>query len=131
MMHWGLTALALAAPALAQPAPTAAGVFTIAGERFAAGDILDARAMPDIAGGAGIMISFAPAAAKRLAALTAAQIDKPVALALDGKVLAEPVVREAIEGGVLQISGDFTVAQAEALAKRISGKDPLPEEFEE
>ena len=108
-----------------------AGGFAIGGEGFAQADILDARALPDLGGGAQIMLTFAPEAAKRLEALSRARIAKPLPMTLDGKTLTTPIVQEPLAGGVLTITGAFTLPEAEALAKRISGKDPVPEEFEE
>ena len=117
----------VAAPAAAQ-APAG---FTIAGEAFAQRDILDARAMPDVDGTAGIMLTFTPQAAKRLETLTRAGVGKPMPIALDGKVLVEPTVDAPIDGGVVEVSGHFPMAEAEALAKRISGKDPLPDSMDQ
>lgn len=119
--------LSFAGPAAAQDP----GRFTIAGELFAPDDIVDARAIPEPDGTAGVMVTLAESAAKRLEALTIAHRGKPVVLALDGATLSEPVVREPIPGGVLTIVGRYSVADAEALARRISGKDPLPDEFAE
>jgi len=108
----------------------AAGGFAIGGENFAQADIIDARALPELDGTAAIMFTFDPKAARRLEALTRSQAAKPLAVTLDGATLASPVVPEPITDGVLTIAGGFTMPQAEALAKRISGKDPVPEEFE-
>ncbi|SNS82789.1 hypothetical protein SAMN06295912_11831 [Sphingomonas laterariae] len=109
----------------------AAGGFAIGGQAFQQAEILDARAMPELDGTASIMLTLDPAAAKRLEAITRAHLQKPVEVTLDGATIAAPVVAEPITEGVLTIAGTFTLAQAEAMAKRISGKDPLPEEFEE
>ena len=128
MMRFALLPLLIvAAPLAAQP--IVAGAFSIAGQRFATTTILDARAVPLLDGGASILITFTPDGAKQLAALTKAHKDKEVAIALDGKTLMAPVVREPVESGIVEVSGTFTLAEAEALAKRISGKEPVPEEF--
>ncbi|WP_156678418.1 SecDF P1 head subdomain-containing protein [Sphingomonas profundi] len=117
---------------LAAPATAAAPAgLTIAGEGFAQGDILDARAMPDMDGTAGIMLTFTPPAARRLLALTRTRVGKPLPMALDGAVLVEPVVDAPIEGGVIEVSVHMPLADAEALAKRISGKDPLPDSLDQ
>lgn len=117
----------VAAPVAAQ----AGGALTIAGERFAATDILDARAMPDINGKAGVMLTLAPAAAKRLAAITAGLAGRPMTVALDGKPLLAEVIRSPIRDGVIELPARYALADAEALAKRISGKDPLPDDLAE
>jgi preprotein translocase subunit SecD len=122
--------LATALAALLLTAQSAGG-FVIGGESFAQADILDARALPDLGGGAEIMLTFDPKAARRLEALSRAQPAQPLTVTLDGKTIAAPTVAEPITDGVLTLSGGFTLPEAEALAKRISGKDPVPEEFEE
>ncbi|TVV71610.1 hypothetical protein FOY91_16365 [Sphingomonas solaris] len=124
--------LPLAAFALAAAAPVVApAAFTIGGEPFAQADILDARAMPDVDGSAAIMLTFSPAAAKRLARVTATGIGKPLPVALDGKVLVAPMIEAPIDGGVIEMAGHFALPEAEALAKRISGKDPLPDSLDQ
>lgn len=104
--------------------------FTIGGVAFAEAEIVDARSQPDISGKAAIMITFSPQGTERLAAVSRGLIDKVMPILLNGKLLAEPIVREAIDAGVAQISGDFTVAEADALALSISGKAPLPDSLD-
>lgn len=130
-MRLEVAALALLLATGAAHAQHETGSFTIGGERFAPEEILDARALPDIGGGAAILVTMDEKAAKRLAALTVANLGKALPFALDGKPLMEPVVREPISGGAVEISGHFTLPEAEALAMRISGKEPLPDSFDE
>jgi len=106
-------------------------IFLIGGEPFAESDIIDARAQPDLDGAATILISFEADASKRIARITAAKVGKPMTIELDGKVLLEAVVREPIEGGSIQISGGMAVEDAKAMAKAISGKEPLPDSLED
>ena len=120
-------ALFAAAPLAAQTAPV--GSLNIADERFAQSDIVDARAMPDINGTAGIMITLSPIAAKRLSGLTAALVGKPMRVTLDGKALMAEMIRSPIRDGVIEVPARYSLTEAEALAKRISGKDPLPDEL--
>jgi preprotein translocase subunit SecD len=54
-----------------------------------------------------------------LAALTRGNIGRKVELRVDGKVLSAPVIREPILGTELQISGDGTAADFDAIAKRL------------
>lgn len=54
-----------------------------------------------------------------LAQLTRDHIGRKVELRVDGKVLSAPVIREPILGTELQISGDGTAADFEAIAKRL------------
>ncbi|PTD26139.1 SecDF P1 head subdomain-containing protein [Sphingomonas fennica] len=105
--------------------------FAIGGAPFQQAEILDARAMPEIDGSTSILLTFDPKAAPRLEKLSAANIGKPLAVTLDGRTIASPTVAEPITTGTLTLTGSFTLPEAEALAKRISGKDPVPEEFED
>ena len=58
---------------------------------------------------------------KDFAAFTTAHVGDKTELRLDGKVLAEPVIREPITGGSLQINGpDWTDVTASDLAKQLS-----------
>jgi preprotein translocase subunit SecD len=108
-------------------APVAPRVFTIAGEGFSESDILDARAQPDISGKATIMITFDDNGRIKLARLSSANKLKPLPFVLDGKILMAPIVTDPIIDGIAQISGMFTITEAEMIAKRISGKAPLPD----
>ena len=124
--------IALLAAAEPAPAPThnyPTGKLTIAGEAFAPGDVLDARAIPDINKKVGIMVSLAPAAAARLEKITAALIGRPMLVALDGKTLVAELIHKPVAGGVIEIPGRWTLGEAETLARRISGKDPLPDDL--
>ncbi len=120
--------LALAIPLLiAAHAPRS---FTIGGQNFAETEIVDARAQPDLDGKAAILVTFSPDGAKRLATISKANIGKPVKIELDGKLLAEPTVQGEITEGIAQISGNFSIAEADTLALAISGKPPLGDSLE-
>ena len=112
--------------AKAKPAQTAR-VFTIAGEAFSEAEIIDARAQPDISGKATIMITFDDNGRIKLARLSGANKAKPMPFVLDGQTLMAPVVIDPIIDGVAQITGMFTITEAEVIAKKISGKAPLPD----
>ena len=118
----------------AQPGPPPArsyetGKLTIAGEAFAASEVADARAMPDMNKQVGLMISLTPAGAKRLETITGALVGKPMLVALDGKTLVAEMTRKPNMSGVIDIPGKWTLDEAEAVARRISGKDPLPDDL--
>ncbi len=53
---------------------------------------------------------------REFAAITEANLGRPFAIVLDGKVLSAPVIREPITGGSGQISGNFTVQEAGTLS---------------
>jgi len=126
---------AIATPACnAEPSPPPArsyetGNLTIAGETFTPGEIADARAMPDINKKFGVMISLTPAGAKRLEGITGSLVGKPMLVALDSKTLSAELTRKPIATGVIEIPGRWTLDEAERLARRISGKDPLPDDL--
>jgi preprotein translocase subunit SecD len=126
-----LVSLGLALCAFVAVSPAFARTFTIGGEAFSEAEILDARAQPDMAGMASVLVSFDTVAAERIARMTKDKIGKPLRVELDGHVLVEPVVRAPITDGQVMISGTFSVVAAEQLAKQISGKDPLPDSLEE
>jgi preprotein translocase subunit SecD len=58
--------------------------------------------------GARIMIKLKPSAAGLFAAATRANLDKSIAIVIDDKVYSWPVVRSAIEGGEIEVTGSFT-----------------------
>lgn len=129
-------ALLAAAPlgvAAAAPAPATfeTGVLTIGGEMFAPAEILDARALPDVNGKVGMMLTLTSSAAKRLEGISGSLVGKPMLIALDGKPLAGELIRKPIANGVIEIPGRWTLADGEALARRISGRDPLPDDLAE
>jgi SecD/SecF fusion protein len=70
--------------------------------------------------------------AQLFADVTAANVGKRLAIVLDGKVVSAPVIREAIPSGQAQISGNFTVEQANDLAVVLrAGALPAPVTIEE
>lgn len=79
-------------------------------------DLKDARAQVSQGGGAVVGLEFSDEGGKKFADLTARNIGKQIAIALDGQILTAPVVQEAIAGGRAQISGQRSVEEAENLA---------------
>lgn len=63
-----------------------------------------------------VSFRFDQAGATRFAQITRENVGSPFAIVLDDKVLSAPVIREPITGGSGQISGSFTVADANTLA---------------
>jgi preprotein translocase subunit SecD len=65
--------------------------------------------------------------ARRFAQVTQENVGKPFAIVLDNEVISAPVIREPILGGSGQISGSFTVEQANDLAILLrAGALPAP-----
>jgi len=65
-------------------------------------------------------------------ALTAANVGRRLAIVLDGTVYSDPVIKERIPGGHVQITGRFSIDEAHDLAIVLrSGSLPAAVEFEE
>lgn len=65
--------------------------------------------------------------ARRFAQATEENVGRPFAIVLDNEVISAPVIREPIRGGSGQISGNFTVEQANDLAILLrAGALPAP-----
>ena len=65
--------------------------------------------------------------ARRFAVTTQEAVGRPFAIVLDNQVISAPVIREPITGGSGQISGNFTVQQANDLAILLrAGALPAP-----
>jgi SecD/SecF fusion protein len=74
-----------------------------------------------------VSFAFDQVGARRFADITRANVDKPFAIVLDGKVISAPVIREPIIGGRGQISGNFNAQSANELAVLLrAGALPAP-----
>ncbi len=70
---------------------------------------------------------FDPTGAKKFGKVTKNNVGKPFSIVLDGKVITAPNIREAIMGGSGQISGRFSVQEAQDLALLLrAGALPAP-----
>jgi hypothetical protein len=119
-----LSGSAVAAAPRAPAKTYATGAFVVAGHAVKPTDILDARALPDMAGKPSLMVTLTPAAA----AAIAPPADGALPCTLDGKPLGASPAGALTSDHVLQLSGDFgDYAATAALARRISGRDPLPD----
>ena len=68
--------------------------------------------------------------AKQFGDITIANVNKPFAIVLDNKVISAPVIREPILGGQGQISGGFSVKDAQDLSLLLrAGALPAPVKF--
>lgn len=63
-----------------------------------------------------VTFRFDTAGARRFGRVTQANVGRPFAIVLDNKVITAPVIREPILGGTGQISGNFTVQEANDLS---------------
>ena len=67
-----------------------------------------------------VVITLAARSGRLFYELTQNNIGRTLVLRIDGQVVAEPIIREPIKSGVVQISGSMTVNDAAALAERLS-----------
>lgn len=74
-----------------------------------------------------VLFRFNANGTRRLAQVTRDNIGRAVAVVLDKTVLSAPAIREPILAGSVQISGAFTVEQANDLALQVrAGALPAP-----
>lgn len=74
-----------------------------------------------------ISLEFNDEGAKLFSEITKQNVEKPVAIFLDGEIISAPVVREEIKNGQAEISGDFTVEEAKKLVRDLNlGALPVP-----
>jgi preprotein translocase subunit SecD len=74
-----------------------------------------------------VTFRFNAAGTRRFAQVTQENIGRPFAIVLDRAVISAPVIREPIVGGSGQITGGFTVQEAQLLAVLLrSGTLPAP-----
>lgn len=89
--------------------------------------VQSAQADYDQYGKPAIKMQMTPTGSVRWAELTRANVNKPIAIALDDIVYSAPNVNGVIEGGNSEIAGNFTVEQAQDLANTLkSGKVSAP-----
>jgi preprotein translocase subunit SecD len=74
-----------------------------------------------------VSFKFNSSGSRKFAQATSENVGQPFAIILDNKVISAPVIREPITGGSGQISGSFTVQQANELALLLrAGALPAP-----
>jgi preprotein translocase subunit SecD len=79
-------------------------------------DVVEARVISGITSvNFNVAVTFNSAGAAKMARATASHIDKPVAILINGRVIAAPIVRSQITDQAV-ISGDFDNSQASAIA---------------
>jgi preprotein translocase subunit SecD len=92
------------------------------------GDLTDAQPGFDQRNGQPIVsFKFNTSGSRKFAQATTENVKQPFAIVLDNKVISAPVIQEPITGGQGQISGNFTVQQANDLAILLrAGALPAP-----
>jgi preprotein translocase subunit SecD len=72
-----------------------------------------------------ITFRFSADGASRFGQVTQENVGKPFAIVIDNEVMSAPIIREPILGGSGQISGSFTVEEANNMAIQLrSGELP-------
>jgi len=74
-----------------------------------------------------VSLEFDSEGSKLFEDLTRKNINKRIAIYLDGEVVSAPTVQEAISGGKAQITGNFSMEEAKELVQRLNaGALPVP-----
>ncbi len=90
-------------------------------------DVADARPAFDQMNQAYVTLNFNRRGAEIFERVTAENVNRRMAIVLDGKVYSAPVIRERIGGGRASISGSFTTTEAQDLAIVLrAGSLPAP-----
>jgi len=76
---------------------------------------------------AGVTLQFNSEGAKIFEELTGKNVGKPLAIYLDGLPLSTPTVQNKISGGNAEITGNFTIEEAQNLTRKLNqGALPVP-----
>ena len=92
------------------------GAYLLGKQYVSGGDLTKAETTFDQFGKAAVSLTFNAEGAKLFDEATAANINKQIAIVLDGTVISAPVVQQRISGGEAQITGSFTTEEANRLA---------------
>ena len=86
--------------------------------------VLKAEAISDMATGQPVVsITFDAASTEAFAAFTRDNVGRKTVVRIDGEEIMSPIIREPILEGTVQISGGMTMADAKALAVRLTSGD--------
>lgn len=115
--------------AIAPVAAAQAQSVTIGGVAITQADIVDARALPQLSGHPVIQITLEGAAASKLMTRRAA----PGAVAMGNTIIcpSAPIALSADGVLVLDCFAGKSIEEVAAIAKLVSGKDPLPDSLED
>ena len=81
--------------------------------------VQSAVAIADEDGRPAIEVVFTPEGRRIMATVTGGHVNRPVAILVDGVVIAAPTVREQIDGGVVRITENLTQEEARRVAAGI------------
>ena len=89
--------------------------------------LVDATTTRDQTGQWAVSFRFDSSGARKFGEVTTENVGKPFAIVLDGSVISAPVIREPIVGGTGQITGNFSVEEANDLSLLLrAGALPAP-----
>ena len=89
--------------------------------------LVDAATTRDQTGQWAVSFRFDSTGARKFGEVTTENVGRPFAIVLDGRVISAPVIREPIVGGNGQITGNFTVEEANDLSLLLrAGALPAP-----
>ena len=71
-----------------------------------------------------VLLTFSETGQRKFAAAQQDRVGDVLEIALDGELIATPVLMEPIVGAEIMIAGNFTVAEAVRLAERLRGLPP-------
>lgn len=113
----------------ASPAQAAPPLLRIGAQTIAAADIADARAYPEVGGDTAMLVTFEPGAAAKIDAAGA----KPVVMTIDGGSTCPTLSYTPAPEGTLLLPcfKGRSADEVAAIAKLLSGKDPLPESLDD
>ncbi|HZP44993.1 MAG TPA: protein translocase subunit SecD [Candidatus Binataceae bacterium] len=112
-----------------QPQPGGAPRYLVESPVLMTGDVVvDAEVRPGAQGlGPYVLVTLNSTGARIFGEITAANVGRRLAIILDNTVYSDPVIKEPIPGGDVQITGNFTFDEAHQLAIVLrSGALPAP-----
>jgi preprotein translocase subunit SecD len=85
-------------------------------------DVVFARVVPgDRPGTFNVGIMFSSDGSAKIEKATQSHLNRPLAVLVNGRVVAAPILRSEIRGSAV-ITGDFTSAEADAIAAALNGR---------
>jgi|CXWK01.1.fsa_nt_gi protein-export membrane protein SecD len=77
-----------------------------------------------------VSVTFNAQGKELFSKITKENVNKPLAIFLDGELISAPIIREEISSGMAQISGNFTPQEAKKLVQNLNyGALPVPIEL--
>ena len=84
-------------------------------------DVIRARVVPGNGGRFNVDVVFSNDGSAKMTRATQSHLQRPLAILVNGRVIAAPIVRDQISGSAV-ISGDFSSSEAEAIAAGLNSR---------